>query len=394
MRRRLATALTLLVTAVTALTAAGPATAATGFTEVTAFGTNPGNQRMFTYVPPAAAPGAPVIVLFHGCGGQAQDLDVNTGWRKYADLYGVHLILPEQKPENVGSGGIVPHKCFSAWNAEDRTHDGNGEARSVVQMVDHLGATYDADLSRVFVTGYSGGGAAANVMLAAYPDRFRAGAVFFGMPYGCADTETAYFRTGALGPCSGSTSTVTPQQWGDRVRAAYPGWTGTHPPVQIWHGGADPLISPRSLDYQRDQWTNVFGVSRTPVTTTTPKTGVTRNVYGSGQVETWLVADMGHEQPVEPGTGIDRCGVSGVGYPGICGPYHAMTFFGLIPPPAETGCWTSTNAVHITAGRARDSGFSAYAVGSADYLGLASSAVQRSLEQTAPGYYTRVTSCD
>ncbi|WP_198679325.1 extracellular catalytic domain type 1 short-chain-length polyhydroxyalkanoate depolymerase [Thermomonospora amylolytica] len=311
------------------LAAVPAAQAAVGFHEVTGFGTNPGNLRMFAYVPQNAQSGAPVVVLFHGCGGQAQNLDVGTGWRKYADTWGFTLVMPEQKDENVGSGGIVPHKCFSAWNPEDRTRAGNGEARSVVQMVDHMKRTYQADASRVFVTGYSGGGAATNVMLAAYPDVFKAGAVFFGMAYGCADTEDEYFRTGLFGPCSGPLNRNTPQQWGDEVRSAYPGYTGPRPKVQIWHGGSDRLISPRSLDYQRDQWTNVFGFSRTPTSTSRPDLGVTKSVYGDGRVETWLLDDMGHEAPVDPGTGIQNCGSLSSGHDQLCGPYYAARFFGL-----------------------------------------------------------------
>ncbi|WP_160147065.1 extracellular catalytic domain type 1 short-chain-length polyhydroxyalkanoate depolymerase [Thermomonospora echinospora] len=310
--------------------AGGPvARAAVGFQEVTGFGSNPGNLRMFTYVPSNGQSGAPVVVLFHGCGGSANGLDTATGWRKYADAYGFTLVMPEQKPENVGSGGIVPHKCFSAWNAEDRTRAGNGEARSVIQMVDHMKREYGADASRVFVTGYSGGGAATNVMLAAYPDVFKAGAVFFGMAYGCADTEDAYFTTGLFGQCSGPLNRSTPQQWGDRVRSAYPGYSGPRPRVQIWHGGSDRLISPRSLDYQRDQWTNVFGFGRTPTSTTTPAPGVTKSVYGNGSVETYLIDGMGHEPPIDPGTGIQNCGSRGSGHDSLCGPYYASHFFGL-----------------------------------------------------------------
>ncbi|GAB2829302.1 hypothetical protein GCM10022221_29760 [Actinocorallia aurea] len=156
---------------------------------VAAFGANPGDLRMFAYVPASLPARAPVVVLFHGCGGQAQNLDVNTGWRKYADALGFALVMPEQKPENVGTGGLIPHQCFSASNPADRTRAGQGEAASVVAMVRHLAAEQGADLGRVFATGYSGGGAATNVMLAAYPDFFKAGAVFFGMAYGCADTE-------------------------------------------------------------------------------------------------------------------------------------------------------------------------------------------------------------
>ncbi|MEU4654120.1 PHB depolymerase family esterase [Streptomyces sp. NPDC023723] len=308
---------------------AGPARAGTGFHEVPNFGSNPGNLRMFAYVPQSAVSGAPVVVLFHGCGGSAQDLDVTTGWRKYADTYGFTLVLPEQKEENVGSGGLVPHKCFSAWNPVDRTHDGQGEARSVVQMVDHMKENYAADAAQVYVSGYSGGGAATNVMLAAHPDVFKAGAVFFGMAYGCADTEDEYFNTGLFAPCPGRFNTLTPRQWGDKIRSAYPGYGGVRPRVQIWHGGSDPLINRNSLEKQRDGWTEVLGLSPTPASTSFPALGVTKQVYGGGQVETYLVSSMGHEVPVDPGTGIDNCGTVGQGHDSLCGAYYAAQFFGL-----------------------------------------------------------------
>ena len=102
---------------------------------------------------------------------------------------------------------------------------------------------------------------------------------------------------------------------------------------------------------------------------------------------------MGHEQPVDPGSGVQNCGLPGVGYAAICGPYHATLFFGLGSPPPAPACWTATNAAHIAAGRARAVSLSAYAVGSGDYLGLASSAISRSLQQTAPGHFVRVTAC-
>nr|MDT0666393.1 feruloyl esterase [Micromonospora sp. DSM 115978] len=172
-------------------------------------------------------------------------------------------------------------------------------------------------------------------------------------------------------------------QWGERIRSAYPGHTGPRPKLQIWHGGADRLINPVSVEHQRNGWTNVFGVSATPTSTTSPKAGVIRSVYGTGQVETWLVQNMGHTYPVDPGSATDQCGTSSAGYDLICGPYHAARFFGLdrpggtptptptptptstptatptpspapssSPPPAPA-CFTATNRAHVDAGRAR-----------------------------------------
>ncbi|MFB8029422.1 MULTISPECIES: prolyl oligopeptidase family serine peptidase [unclassified Streptomyces] len=222
------------------------------------------------------------------------------------------MVRPTAAPS--GSGGIVPHRCPSAWNPADRTHDGQDEARSVVQMVDHVKANHAAGADRVFATGYSGGGAATNVMLAAHPEVFKAGAVFFGMAYGCADTEQDYFRTGSLAPCPGRYNLVAPHEWGDEIRSAHPGRSGERPRVQLWHGGSDPLINQKSMEKQRDGWTDVFGIPQTPSPTSRPASGVTKQVYGDGQVETYLIDSMGHEVPVDPGTGIDRCGTAGRGH--------------------------------------------------------------------------------
>mgnify|MGYP001493480791 CR=1 FL=1 len=344
LRRKLAGAATALLTAtaflgIGAVTfTASPARAAISG-EVTNFGSNPGNLRMFQYVPTNVQPNPPVVVVMHGCGGSASGLDVNTGWRKFADAWGFVLVLPEQKQENAApQTSFIPTKCFNAWNREDRTHDGNGEARSIVQMVEYMKTRYNADPKRVFATGYSGGGAFTNVLLAAYPDVFAAGAVFFGMPYACADTYQAYFTVG--GPCSGSASTRTPAQWGELIRTGYPGYTGPRPKVQIWHGSNDSIISPKSMDFQRDQWTAFFGISQQPTSTSTPAPGVTKKVYGTGQVETWLVNGMGHQVPVDPGSGISNCGQILQGYDSVCGAYHAARFFGLgesSPQPPSPG---------------------------------------------------------
>ncbi|MEV0027013.1 hypothetical protein AB0H45_33425 [Streptomyces atroolivaceus] len=154
-------------------------------------------------------------------------------------------------------------------------------------------------------------------------------AVLFGMAYGCADNEDDYFRTGSFAPCPGRYNLVAPEERGDRIRGAHPGYAGERPRVQIWHGGSDPLINKKSPEKQRDGWTDVLGIPQTPSSTSRPAAGVTKQVYGDGQVETYLIDAMGHEAPVDPGTGIDRCGTAGQGHGSLCGPYYAARFLGL-----------------------------------------------------------------
>jgi hypothetical protein len=98
--------------------------------------------------------------------------------------------------------------------------------------------------------------------------------------------------------------TRTAQEWGDEVRAAYPGYTGPRPPIQLWHGTADTLVPYQLLQEDIKQWTNVFGLSQTPTSTDYPVSGWTRWRYadssGKVDVEAYSIQGAGHVLP-EPG---------------------------------------------------------------------------------------------
>src|SRR5690349_13561421 len=88
-----------LVAAVAAVVFAGPARAAT-LTEVTGFGSNPGNLKMFEYIPTGLAANRPLVVLLHGCSATAAQIDNESGWTKWADQFQFALVLPQQKRMN------------------------------------------------------------------------------------------------------------------------------------------------------------------------------------------------------------------------------------------------------------------------------------------------------
>src|SRR6266567_1766599 len=68
----------------------GPISVGTDQIEVAGFGSNPGRLAMFVHVPTVApAPGAPLIVLLHGCGQAATAFARETGWVALADQLGV-----------------------------------------------------------------------------------------------------------------------------------------------------------------------------------------------------------------------------------------------------------------------------------------------------------------
>ena len=313
-----------------ALCACAVASPAFALSEVTGFGSNPGNLRMFKYVPSGLPAGAPMVVALHGCAQSASSYDDETGWQLLADRYRFSLLLPQQQSANNSSS------CFNWFEAGD-TARGQGEALSIKQMVDRMIADHGVATSRVYVTGLSAGGAMTSVMLATYPDVFAGGAILSGLPYRCATTQTAAFS------CMNPGSDLTPAQWGDKVRAAST-WTGPWPIVSIWHGDADYTVRPMNLAESMDQWTNVHGIDQTADVSDTVA-GYPHKVYkdaaGVARVETYTITGMGHGTPVDPGTGESQCGTAGAYIldVNICSSYYIARFFGLdnldgVPPTA------------------------------------------------------------
>jgi poly(hydroxyalkanoate) depolymerase family esterase len=274
------------------LMAITPTAHAASVTEVTGFGTNPGNLRMFRYVPDGLPAGRPLVVALHGC---TQDAGYGTssGWVALADRYRFSVLLPQQQTVNNSN------KCFSWFQSFDITR-GQGEAASIMQMVAKMTA------GPAYVTGLSAGGAMTSVLLAAYPEAFRGGGIVAGLPYGCATTVIDAFS------CMNPGKNLTPQQWGDKVRAATP-YNGPRPLVSIWHGTADFTVAVANQRELVGQWTNVHTTDAVADVTDTVAGyphAVYRDAAGIPVVETHTITAMGHGQPVDPGAGAQQCGTA------------------------------------------------------------------------------------
>jgi poly(3-hydroxybutyrate) depolymerase len=147
--------------------------------ETTGFGSNPGDLRMFSFVPGKLQPAPALVVVLHGCGQTAAGYDLGAGWSTIAKRYGFALLMPQQQSSNNVNG------CFNWFNPEDTARE-RGEACSIRQMIARMVGDAGIDPHRIFVTGLSAGGAMTSVMLATYPEVFAAGAVIAGLPFGVA----------------------------------------------------------------------------------------------------------------------------------------------------------------------------------------------------------------
>ncbi|GGU97860.1 feruloyl esterase [Streptomyces litmocidini] len=303
------------------LVALGPQASAAGLTQVSGFGSNPGNLSMYAYAPDALPAGAPLVVALHGCTQSASDYYAHSGWPTFADRYGFALVLPQTSSANNANS------CFNWFEPGDGAR-GRGEALSIRQMVDKAVAQYGSDPRRVYITGLSAGGGMTANMLAAYPDVFAGGSIDSGLPAFCADSvSTAY-------TCMSGPPDRSPAQWGALVRSAAPAGTASWPRVAIWQGTADTTVRPANATELRDQWTDVWGTGQTPSRTRSLSGSATLSEYddasGRPAVQVYSLSGMAHGLAVDPGSGPDQCGSTGTYYlDAVCSSYHTARFWGL-----------------------------------------------------------------
>ena len=214
---------------------------------------NPGQLKAWIYSPPSGAPGAPLVVVLHGCTQNAAGYDESSGWSRLADQHGFVVLYPEQQRSN------NPNLCFNWFSADDAAR-GKGEARSIREMVAAVQARHGTDPQRVFVTGLSAGGAMAAVMLAAYPDVFAGGAVIAGLPFGVArSVPEAFDRMRGQGH-------PPLEALPDLVRSAS-SHSADWPILSVWHGSADQIVDQSNAFALIEQWRALHGSPQAPAKT-------------------------------------------------------------------------------------------------------------------------------
>jgi poly(hydroxyalkanoate) depolymerase family esterase len=297
--------------------------------ELTGFGVNPAELRMFVYAPGHLPPKAPLVVALHGCTQTADEYDRGTGWSSLADSLGFAVVYPQQQTAN------NPKNCFS-WFLPGDIARGHGEALSIREMVEHAIATFAADRGKVFVTGLSAGGAMASVMLATYPEVFAGGAIIAGLPYGCASNVQQAFE--AMFTEQGHSARAL----GDTVRAAS-SHRGPWPRISVWHGTNDPIVKPSNGEDIIRQWTNVHGLLDSPSYQELIG-GHTRRIWsdanGEVLIEAFTIRDMAHGVPLATTTGGERCGAAGAFFldVGISSTHHIARFWRLHESLIERPC--------------------------------------------------------
>jgi len=233
-----------------------------------------GERACKLYVPTGyAGQAAPLLVMLHGGTQSADDFAAGTRMNVLAERHGFLVAYPEQ------SRAANPKGYWNWFQPEDQ-HRGGGEASLIAGLTERIIDEYAVDTRRVYVAGFSAGGAMAAVMAAAYPDLYAAVGVHSGLAAGTAHDIPSAFAAMAKGAPTPATPPV---------------------PLIIFHGEVDPTVAhvnadclvkavlPDARDRQRPRTTS----GRVP-----GGHAYTRRVYadrdGTSLVEHWTIHQAGH----------------------------------------------------------------------------------------------------
>lgn len=259
--------LTLLSLPSPALSAANP------LIQITAnIGANPTKVGFYIYIPSTLQSKPPILVNPHACHGSAQSAFTGTQLATLADKYGYIMIFPDSPN--------TADKCWDVSSPQTLSHNGGGDSLGIVSMVKWTLARYNGDANRVFVMGTSSGAMMTNVLLGSYPDVFAAGSAWAGVAFGCFASNGYDVWSTA---CATGQIIKTGAQWKAIINAAYPGYSGFRPKMQVFHGTADTTLYPQNLQEEIKEWTAVLGLPSSPVKTlgNNPESGWTTYVFGS-----------------------------------------------------------------------------------------------------------------
>jgi acetylxylan esterase len=275
---------------------------------------------MYVYVPDKVATTPPILLLNHYCGGSACAVFGQASIiAKAADQYGFIMVVPSNTPP--ADCQKTNGRCWDVQTTKGLTRDGGGDSHAIKQMVQYAIATYKANPDRVYSTGDSSGGMMTQLLLALYPDIFKGGASFAGIPAGCrTGNETG---NGYSSACAGGSITHTAQEWGDIARKMDPGYSGHRPRVQLFHGDKDEYINFKVHAEAIKEWSNVLGLDASnPTSTSTVTLGTHqasrqtwKNACGFVVLDAFLSAGGDHgpsdalfNSYVPPFLGLDKTG--------------------------------------------------------------------------------------
>lgn len=302
-----------------------PSILAAQFIEGLDFGYNPGNLEMSIYLPKAnSSEKLPLVIALHGCSQNAKSMAKQTGWNELAEKYNFIVLYPEQRRRNNGSN------CFNWFELNDISKN-SGESESINSMMDFAFREFNLDDQKVFIYGLSAGAAMGVVMMVNYPNRFKSGAIYAGLPYKTATSTKEGFAAVR------NELDLTPKEWGDKIAK---GERDEFSQLILLHGKKDKIV-PIHYSYELvEQWCAINHMDTFPeniVSNFNSNPEVTRLSYidenKTEKIIFYQFDNLRHEVAIDPGKGEKQGGKKSIFSKdiGFFSTYWVAKEFGLIP---------------------------------------------------------------
>jgi poly(hydroxyalkanoate) depolymerase family esterase len=241
-----------------------------------------GTRAYRLYIPASHVGGAvPLVVMLHGGTQDAAIFAAATGMNDLAERQGFLVAYPEQPPSaNAGK--------YWNWFVPGHQRRDAGEPSLIAGITRQVTERYGADATRVYVAGFSAGGAMAAVMAAVHPDLYAAAGVHSGLPYAAAGNLASAFAAMKQGPS----------------RSARP--LAGSVPLIVFHGDRDATVVPANAAGLID---DALAAARPDGRPRTPATAVTtgqvpgghaytriryQDPAGAALAERWTIHQGGH----------------------------------------------------------------------------------------------------
>ena len=240
---------------------------------------NAAGTRAYRLYVPAGHVGLPMplVVMLHGGTQDAVTFAAATGMNDLAERQGLLVAYPEQPPSaNAGR--------YWNWFAPGHQRRGAGEPSLLAGITRQVTDRYGADATRVYVAGFSAGGAMAAVMAAVYPDLYAAAGVHSGLPYAAAGDVASAFAAMKQGPPGSARHPASPL------------------PLIVFHGDQDAVVAPANAAGLIDHVLAAGSADRRQDVVTTGQVpggyAYTRTCYqdlaGTALAERWTIHHGGH----------------------------------------------------------------------------------------------------
>jgi poly(hydroxyalkanoate) depolymerase family esterase len=241
-----------------------------------------GTRTCRVYVPASGAGRAlPLVVMLHGGTQDAATFAAATGMNDLAEREKFVVAYPEQaRSANAGR--------YWNWFAPGHQRRDAGEPSLIAGITAQVTDRCQADAARVYVAGFSAGGAMAAVMAAVYPDLYAAVGVHSGLAYAAAGDVASALEAMRRGPPHTARPPAQPV------------------PLIVFHGDQDAIVAPANAAGLIDRVLTAANPDRPPGTLPATVTGgqvpggraYTRTCYqdpaGAALAECWIIHQGGH----------------------------------------------------------------------------------------------------